>query len=83
MGDVSDHVVVIDANRELVSDPEEKYALKIDSRTLSACVGDGVQLLGIPEIILFVKQPVGKRKRHGGSRKVSAEMHRKQNRGKQ
>ena len=66
----------VDSRNQLVYDPAECFALKMGSATLRACVGDGVDLLGIPELRRLTKQPEGKRKRHKGARKVSIAVQR-------
>ena len=59
-GEEIDHVVVVDSRKQLVYDPAECFAPKMGSATLRACVGDGVDLLGIPELHCLTKQPEGK-----------------------
>ena len=76
-GEEIGHVVVLDTQRQLMYDYTERFALNIGPGTLSACLRHGVDLLGIPELRRLTKQPVGKRKRHGGGRKISTEVQRK------
>lgn len=73
-GEEIDHVVVLDAKRQLVRDLTERFAVKMDSGTLNARAGDGFDLFGILELRSITKHPFGKRKRHGGSRKLSTEI---------
>ena len=75
-GEEIDHVVVVDSRKQLDYDLAECVALKMGSVTLRACLGDGVDLLGIPELRRLTKQPKGKRKRHKGTWKVSLAVQR-------
>ena len=76
-GEEIDHVVVVYYRKQLVYDPVQRFPLKMGSAKLHACVGDEVDLLGVPELRRLTMQPEGKRKRHKCARKVSLAVRRK------
>lgn len=77
-----EHAVGIDCSRNLVLDPVESHALKLEAKTLKACVGDGFRFTKVKEIRELVEQPHGRRsrkrdrKRNQSSRSVQSERRR-------
>jgi len=62
-GEEVDHVVVINADKGLVKDSAEVYAMLMKHGVLEACVGDGFQLVGLKEAKQLTRQTFGKKKR--------------------
>lgn len=45
-----DHVACIGARERVVWDCIERLAMRFTARTLDACVGDGVEIMGVTEL---------------------------------
>lgn len=78
VGDVNRHTVVIDADRGVMHDSVEPFALRLCEAAFDCAVGDGFEFFGVEEVRRFHVNPLGKRKRkcHRQTRKAKKRFYR-------